>query len=44
MQKGDVLILKEWDGEKYTGRETSRRIEYERISDYDKQREGIYSL
>lgn len=28
LQKGDVLILKEWDGEKYTGRETSRRIEY----------------
>lgn len=28
LQKGDALILREWDGEKYTGRETSRRISY----------------
>jgi hypothetical protein len=28
LQIGDVIILKEWDGEKYTGRETSRNIEY----------------
>lgn len=26
--KGDPVILKEWDGEKYTGRETSRNIVY----------------
>lgn len=28
LQKGDALILREWDGEKYTGRETSRNISY----------------
>lgn len=28
LQKGDELILREWNGEKYTGRETSRRISY----------------
>ena len=28
LQIGDALILREWDGEKYTGRETSRNIEY----------------
>ena len=28
LQKGDTLILREWDGEKYTGRETSRSISY----------------
>lgn len=28
LQKGDELTLREWDGEKYTGRETSRRISY----------------
>ena len=28
LQIGDVLILREWDGEKYTGRETRRNIEY----------------
>lgn len=30
LQKGDILILREWDGEKYTGRETSRYISYPR--------------
>lgn len=28
LQIGDTLILREWDGQNYTGRETSRRIEY----------------
>lgn len=28
MQIGDAVILKEWDGEKYTGRETGRNIVY----------------
>lgn len=28
LQIGDTVILKEWDGEKYTGRETSRNITY----------------
>ena len=28
VQKGDTLILREWDGKKYTGRETSRSISY----------------
>lgn len=28
VQIGDVVILKEWDGEKYTGREIGRNIEY----------------
>ena len=28
LQKGDTLILREWDGEKYTGRATSRYISY----------------
>lgn len=28
LQIGDAVILKEWDGEKYSGRETGRRIEY----------------
>lgn len=28
VQVGDALILKEWDGEKYTGRETGRNITY----------------
>lgn len=28
LQKGDALILREWDGEKYTGRETGRNISY----------------
>lgn len=28
LQIGDTVILKEWDGEKYTGRETSRNIVY----------------
>lgn len=25
---GDTLVLKEWDGEKYTGREVSRYVNY----------------
>ena len=25
---GDTLILKEWDGEKYTGREVKRTVSY----------------
>ena len=28
IQPGDRLVLKEWDGEKYTGRETLRTITY----------------
>lgn len=28
LQIGNTVILKEWDGEKYTGRETSRNITY----------------
>lgn len=28
IQVGDAIILKEWDGEKYTGRETGRNISY----------------
>lgn len=28
VQIGDAVILKEWDGEKYTGREISRDIVY----------------
>ena len=28
LQIGDSVILREWDGEKYTGRETGRRIVY----------------
>lgn len=28
IQPGDRLVLKEWDGEKYTGRETWRTITY----------------
>lgn len=28
LQKEDALILREWDGEKYTGRETGRNISY----------------
>lgn len=28
LQIGDAVILKEWDGEKYTGREVSRNIVY----------------
>ena len=28
LQMGDSVILREWDGEKYTGRETGRRIVY----------------
>ena len=28
LQIGDAVILKEWDGEKYTGRETGRNIVY----------------
>ena len=28
VQVGDAIILKEWDGEKYTGREVSRNITY----------------
>lgn len=27
-QVGDALILKEWDGEKFTGREVGRNITY----------------
>ena len=27
-QIGDAIVLREWDGEKYTGRETGRRIVY----------------
>lgn len=27
-QVGDTIILMEWDGEKYTGRETGKRITY----------------
>ena len=27
-QVGDELILKEWDGEKYTGREVTRYVNY----------------
>lgn len=25
---GDYILLKEWDGKKYTGRETKRKIKY----------------
>lgn len=28
MRIGDVVILKEWNGEKYTGREVGRNIVY----------------
>lgn len=28
IQVGDAIILKEWDGEKYTGRVTGRNISY----------------
>lgn len=28
LQIGDAVVLKEWDGEKYTGRETGIRIVY----------------
>ena len=28
LQIGDSVILREWDGEKYTGRETGKRIVY----------------
>lgn len=28
LQIGDAVILKEWDGEKYTGREVGRNIVY----------------
>ena len=28
LQIGDVVILKEWDGEKYTGRATGQNIVY----------------
>lgn len=28
MRIGDVVILKEWDGEKYTGRATGQNIVY----------------
>ena len=28
IQPGDRLVLKEWDGEKYTGRETWRTVTY----------------
>ncbi len=28
LQMGDSVILREWDGEKYTGRETDIRIVY----------------
>lgn len=28
LQVGDILILKEWNGEDYTGKGTKRRIKY----------------
>lgn len=28
VQVGDAIVLKEWDGEKYTGREVSRNVTY----------------
>lgn len=28
LQIGDAVVLKEWDGEKYTGREVGRNIVY----------------
>ncbi|MEN2360817.1 ASCH/PUA domain-containing protein [Levilactobacillus brevis] len=40
-QVGDRLLLREWDGEKYTGRETMVFITY--ITDY-KQKNGYVVL
>lgn len=28
LQVGDTVVLREWDGKRYTGREISRSIEY----------------
>ena len=28
LQVGDTVVLREWDGKRYTGRESSRSIEY----------------
>lgn len=28
IQEGDAIVLKEWDGKQYTGRETGRNITY----------------
>ena len=36
IQVGDAIILKEWDGEKFTGREVGRNITYvlRNVSEY----------